>query len=718
MNKQLKRNLLSMSISLALAGMTAAAHAADGPADGPADAQAGADAAPAAPAIDKTLQIVTVNGEKEKGLKPRFVQVGAFRDQELLDAPFSVNIIPRAMLEVQDAQGVYDALKNSAGVARAQTSGTVNDTLAIRGIAVDARTNYRLNGSLPVINLIDLPMENKERVEALKGSSALYYGFSTPAGIINLVTKRATATPVTSVSVSGNEYGQLVGAVDVGRKFGANGQFGIRVNAAGGKLRNATDGFEGKRTFGSVALDWRATSDLSLRADVEDIRKDVVENGGIGLLPAVDGTIALPPVQDPRKMLSGPWSHYDATAQNVLLRADYRINDNWAAVVEAGRAETDRKARSFGQMQNYSIATGEGTLRAQFVRGQEYVNENARLELAGRVDFLLDHEITVGTMQNKRDQNAPSVQTVNFKQNLYTPRELTPPVLTGNVTFNPQAITDNGLYLFDKMRLTQQWQLLVGARYSDYANKTTTTTYRVKKTSPSAGVVYKVRQDTTLYATYLEGVEETGIAPAAAVNAFEAMPPAVSQTKELGFRTEALAGLMASAAYFQIDRASAYTNTANRFVLDGRAHYSGMEFSVNGALTPQVSAYVTGMLLQAEQRNAANADLIGKIPENTPKQTGSVFVDYKPSFLPGLSVNGGAYYTAPRAVNNANQAFIPGYTIYTAGVRYATRIGGVPASVQVNVENLGNKSYWAAVGSALLASGMPRTIKFTAKADF
>jgi iron complex outermembrane receptor protein len=714
MNKQLKRNLLSMSISLALAGMAAGAHAAAGPAD----AQAGTDAAQGAPAIDKTLQIVTVNGEKEKGLKPRFVQVGAFRDQELLDAPFSVNIIPRAMLEVQDAQGVYDALKNSAGVARAQTSGTVNDTLAIRGIAVDARTNYRLNGSLPVINLIDLPMENKERVEALKGSSALYYGFSTPAGIINLVTKRATATPVTSVSVSGNEYGQLVGAVDVGRKFGANGQFGIRVNAAGGKLRNATDGFEGKRTFGSVALDWRATSDLSFRADYEDIRKDVIENGGIGLLPAVNGTIALPPVQDPRKMLSGPWSRYDAAAQNVLLRADYRINDNWAAVVEAGRAETDRKARSFGQMQNYSIATGEGTLRAQFVRGQEYVNENARLELAGRVDFVLDHEITVGTMQNKRDQNAPSVQTVNFKQNLYTPRELTPPVLTGNVTFNPQAITDNGLYLFDKMRLTQQWQLLVGARYSDYANKTTTTTYRVKKTSPSAGVVYKVRPDTTLYATYLEGVEETGIAPAAAVNAFEAMPPAVSQTKELGFRTEALAGLMASAAYFQIDRASAYTNTANRFVLDGRAHYSGMEFSVNGALTPQVSAYVTGMLLQAEQRNAANADLIGKIPENTPKQTGSVFVDYKPSLLPGLSVNGGAYYTAPRAVNNANQAFIPGYTIYTAGVRYATRIGGVPASVQVNVENLGNKSYWAAVGSALLASGMPRTIKFTAKADF
>jgi iron complex outermembrane receptor protein len=715
MNKQCKRTMLSLSVSFALACMAGAAHADDDFAAAP----AAPDQAATEPVLaDKTLQIVTVNGEKEKGLKPKYVQVGAFRDQVLLDAPFSVNIIPRLMLEVQDAQGVYDALKNSAGVARAQTSGTVNDTLAIRGIAVDARTNYRLNGSLPVINLIELPMENKERVEALKGSSALYYGFSTPAGIINLVTKRATATPVTSVAVSGNQYGQLVGAVDIGRKFGDKGQFGVRVNAAGGKLRNATKGFEGDRTFGSVALDWRASDDLSLRFDAEDIRKDVVENGGIGLLAAVNGKIALPPVQDPTRMISGTWSHYDARARNMLLRADYTINESWAATFELGRAETDRDRRSFGQMQSYDIATGEGTLRTQFVRGQQYLNENARAELTGRVDMLLDHEITIGAMQNKRDQNAPSVQTVNFKQNMYVPRELTPPALSDNLTYNPQAITDKGLYLFDKMRLTPAWQLLVGARYSDYANTTTTTTYKVRKTSPSAGLVYKVRPDTTLYATYLEGVEETGIAPAAAVNAFESMPPAVSQTRELGIRTEALAGLMASAAYFQIERASAYTNTANRYVLDGRAHYSGLEFSVNGSITPQLSAYVTGMLLQAEQRNAANADLIGKMPENTPKQTASVFFDYKPGLLAGLSVNAGAYYTGRRAVNNANQAFIPGFTIYTAGVRYADRIAGHPASVQVNVENLGDKSYWAAAGSALLAPGMPRAVKFSAKVDF
>ena len=42
------------------------------------------------------------------------------------------------------------------------------------------------NGTLPLNNLIEMPLEDKERVEALKGSSALYYGFSAPSGIVPL----------------------------------------------------------------------------------------------------------------------------------------------------------------------------------------------------------------------------------------------------------------------------------------------------------------------------------------------------------------------------------------------------------------------------------------------------------------------------------------------------------------------------------------------------
>lgn len=71
----------------------------------------------------------------------------------MLDTPLTVNVVPRAVLDAQAAEGLYDALRNTAGVTRSQLSGGTYDNIAIRGVLVENRGNYRLNGSLPVINL-------------------------------------------------------------------------------------------------------------------------------------------------------------------------------------------------------------------------------------------------------------------------------------------------------------------------------------------------------------------------------------------------------------------------------------------------------------------------------------------------------------------------------------------------------------------------------------
>lgn len=80
----------------------------------------------------------------------------------------------REALELQAVSGLYDALRNTAGVTRQQNGGETWDQLVIRGIGVENRTNYRINGSLPYLNFSQVAMENKERVEVLKGASALY----------------------------------------------------------------------------------------------------------------------------------------------------------------------------------------------------------------------------------------------------------------------------------------------------------------------------------------------------------------------------------------------------------------------------------------------------------------------------------------------------------------------------------------------------------------
>ncbi|MFT4246442.1 MAG: TonB-dependent receptor plug domain-containing protein [Pseudomonas sp.] len=89
------------------------------------------------------------------------------------------------VFSVRGLSGLYDAVRDTAGVTRQQNGGDTWDPLVIRGIAVANRTNYRLNGLMPVMNFSQVLLEDKERVEVLKGASALYYGFTSPAGVVN-----------------------------------------------------------------------------------------------------------------------------------------------------------------------------------------------------------------------------------------------------------------------------------------------------------------------------------------------------------------------------------------------------------------------------------------------------------------------------------------------------------------------------------------------------
>ncbi len=65
------------------------------------------------------------------------VQVGSFRGAKQLDTPLTIAVIPRDVLDTQQASSLIDALRNTAGVTTSQTAPTVYNNLAIRGIDVE-----------------------------------------------------------------------------------------------------------------------------------------------------------------------------------------------------------------------------------------------------------------------------------------------------------------------------------------------------------------------------------------------------------------------------------------------------------------------------------------------------------------------------------------------------------------------------------------------------
>jgi iron complex outermembrane recepter protein len=674
----------------------------------------------AAPADDDRespgLEEIVVTADRADSFGADFVQVGTFRNARLIDVPLTVNVVPEELLRAQAAAGIFDALRNTAGVSRSQLSGATYDNVAVRGILVENRTSYRLNGSLPVINLVDLPLENKERVEVLKGVGALYYGFAPPSGIVNLVSKRPDAD-LTRFEASVTDHGATRLHGDISRRLGS--AFGVRFNGSAGLVESGIERFDGERYVAAVGADWRASDALTFRFDAEHVRKDVTEPAAIQLLPAVNGTITLPEIPDPETNLSGQNLRYDASASNLLARADWRISDAWALTLEGGQAMTERN-RDFSQLESYSLTTGAGRLRIFQTRGQKYRNRNARAELAGAfATGPVAHSLIVGGTSNWRFQNGRGNLITTVAQNLYDPRDVAvADVAASTLTLAPLHIRDQGVYVFDRAEIGPV-QLLAGVRYSDYKSRNQSATgavtrFALDKWTPSVGLVVKPGRDFSVYATYLEGLEEGGTAPANAANANEVLPPAVSQQYELGFKGDVLAGLVFQIAAFQVDRPSAFTDPADRvFKLAGEARYRGVEASFTGEITRRLSLYASGQYLDAETRRAVSPLLEGMRPENTPKWTGSLFAEYRPAAVDGLALGAGLFYVGRRPVNNFNQAFVDGYTTYSASLRYALDRVADGMELQLNADNLTNKSYWGAAGNGLVGVGLPRQIKLT-----
>ncbi|WP_129779758.1 TonB-dependent siderophore receptor [Peristeroidobacter soli] len=661
-----------------------------------------------------TLEEIVVTADRRDSFGAEFVQAGTFRNQRAIDTPLTVAVVTKDLLNSQQAVTVFDAARNTAGVTASQINTVIYSNLAIRGIPVNNFTNYRLNGVLPIVNLIDMPLENKDRVEILKGASGLYYGFASPAGIVNLTSERPTPEPFTSVDLTGNSNGAYGGGFDVSRSWGNQG---LRINAAAATIETGVDRTSGDRRFASAAYVWEPTEKLSFELDGEYIYRTVTEPTEYALPAPVNGVTTILPLQRASKNVGADWLQADGYEYNLMSKVRYDFSPAWSASFSVGQSSLSRTRRysSFG---GYDLATGNGTVNVAIFYRNDYENFIYRGDLAGAFTTgPIEHEILLGYSETTTRSFIPTAARTSYAQNLYNPVEIPEQPNPVRIIANPAEVRDAGYYIMDRAKITDWLQLTAGYRGTDYRNHSPASTYEATPESLSYGVLLKPREWISLYGTYIEGLEEGGTAPGIALNAGTILPAAVSEQHEFGVKIQPMRGLMITAAYFDIDRASSYLNPSNYFVRDGRASYKGYELSATGEITRDLSIAISAISLDAIQESGAAA-VVGKKIENTAETTGSVFLEYRLPFVPGLRISGGAFYTGERAVNAANTAFIPGYTTYDLGASYSTDMNGRKVTFRVNGENITGKRYWAATGASLVQQGMPGSVRFSVNTEF
>jgi iron complex outermembrane receptor protein len=621
----------------------------------------------------------------------------------------------------------YDSIKNVAGVATDDAkAGAFADNILIRGIHLLTASSYRLDGGFAAINVVGLPYD-KERVEVLKGANALLYGITSPGGIVNFVMKRPTAEAYESISVSGASTGQVIGALDVSRRFGDEQQLGVRVNLAAGHVASFVDFTGGPKALASLTADWDPTERLALKLDFEKFDQSAIDQAVLALGKPVKGVIPLPSLAryDPTPLRSGLWDKNQSNGANVLLSAHYQVSDGWSALLEAGRSEVFR-TRILGQISGYNLQSGQGTLTYTLTPKTEGVNTYLKAELNHRLEVgIVENDLAIGVNRNERDNTNPVTTQYTTTQNIYNPIVVPAPGPITKYHNVPQNSDDFGPYLFDTLSFFERLHLVGGVRYltysADYAQATgasyQTTT---KQWAPAGGAIFDLTPKISLYSSYMRALSETGVAPIGAVNYGSVLPPETSTQEEVGIRTNQFHGVTAALGYYYFSEANAVINpVTNVYEVNGTTAYHGIEASLR--VHPYRSWSIDGSALYLPhpvQVAPLDHTLNGLTPENTPKFAGNLSGTWRPEYVPELALTAGTNYVGRKFVNPEDQGTISSYEVFNLLAAYSPRLNGHKTHFTVGVFNLADKRYWSTAAEGAIGVGPTRTYKASAEVEF
>jgi len=667
---------------------------------------------------------VVISGSKNKDLKAGNSKASGFIDQALLDTPFSVNVFTAQQMQDWQIRLTTDAMKYDASVNDAYNAVGYAEQFSIRGVPLDNESSYRKDG-FTISGDTSVPLENKERVEVLKGISGFQSGFATPGGIINYVTKRPTNTDLRSVTTEVTGSGNLYGAIDLGG-LSSDKQFGYRINAADERLRSYVTGANGEREFVSAAFDWHLNAKALLQLDMDYQHKSQLTVPGFQLF---NGT-SLPTGISADMMLNNqPWAKpVETRSSNLGLRFAYQLNDQWTASIAANRNEfkrNDYTAFPYGcgaiagycANGDYDVYDYQSVGEHKTLWGTQWLL-NGKFQLAG-----IQHELATGLTNSER-----SDYFGNYVYDYVGTSNIFHPVVVGqssNVT-GPVLLqrTDKewSAFVQDVISLNDAWKLHIGVRHL-HIDRTQLGVdgYQRNYWVSNAALVYKPLKDLSVYTSFAQGLEHGGIAPFGTSNENVMMNPARSKQLEIGSKAELSKDLSISAALFRIQKPLEYTDANNTYVQNGEATNTGLELSAQGKLNRQwmVGASLTD--LRAVQSDTGNPDIDGKRVLNVPKLKTTIYTDYAVATVPGLNLNASWQYAGNKAYSPDNSVIVPGYQITNLGARYVTRIGKTTTTLRLNVDNVFNKFYWRDATQLLggyLFPGAPRNYRLSAQFDF
>lgn len=683
-----------------------------------------------------TLDAVTVAGRRASDLPPGYAggqvasgaRLGMLGNADLMDAPFTINAYTAEHIQNMQSSTVAQVLQSDPSVRFTTSAGHVYENFTIRGQDINA-SDVAFDGLYGLAPDGHIPTEFLERVEVLRGPSALLSGMApggNVAGMVNIVPKRAGDVPVTDLTVDYVSDSNIGTHVDIGRRFGDQDRFGVRFNGAWREGDTGVDGQSKQRDLAALSLDWRGDG---VRLSLDAFYDEEETRGGSPMMVGLSNiqTVVTPP-DNKTNILRG--IHARQRSDAVMVRGEYDLGERWTAYAAFGSAHSDYSGYLNGTRGRLINTAGD-------YRGETYQQRGGRTVGSGETGLrgsfetgAVRHEVAMSATLLSINSRNRSTTGAGYDSNIYDPVDpvLAPrpadPRKTGDTRLTSLALADTLAFADDAIRLTlgarlqrvesRSWNQISGALTGDYDKRALT---------PAVGLVVKPwGPDLALYANFIEGLSQGGtVTDTGASNHGQVFKPFRSRQIETGVKWD-IGSWTQTLSLYQLERPSMIKvdeGSSYHYTDDGEQRSRGIEWNVFGELTPAWRVLGGASYNRVQLTRTADGVLDGNTRYGMPKWNANLGLEWDIPGIQELTLSGRVVYTGRQFVDNANTYSLPSWTRVDAGLRYATRIGGRDVTLRAAVENVADRSYWeGSFNEGFATLNAPRTFKLSATIGF
>jgi len=722
---------------------------------------------------------VVVHGEVKDDYLPDTVTVGTLDGATLEETPLSATVVTHELMEDQGVRLLSDVVKNDASFGEDYAPVGYYGDFEIRGFPIDLASGLEING-MTIAGEQDVPLENKERVELLKGIAGVESGVASAGGLINYVTKRPAT--VKAVDLATDQRGTAYGAVDLGRFFGSRKQVGARVNLAGERIASYVNDADGWRGVGAGAADWKISPKAILKGDFEYQHKVERSVSGYQLL----GGTTVPDLGEihPSTMLGEQsWAKPNTfDTFNTGARLDYDLPGAWRIFATGSYSHSlidDNVVYAYGCSYEALCQGNGGTAPDYFFApdggfdiydyrdpGELRIDAQAQALVTGHVKTgAITHDLTGGGelfLRSVQQPGAPplnapnniqngAVYTYVGSENIYQP--ITPfPIEIDPITGTPDQAGPRALWednhqsaavIQDRIHLPGRVQLLAGGRYDSLRDHNYSAALNTDKPVwlPQYAVTFNPVSDLTLYGNYGVLLSLGPQGPWWVDNASQFLGPFMTRQAEIGAKYEPNQSILLTTAFFHMRAPFFYPKLITApdstcgnnefdptlqsnlcFESEGRETHDGIELNAEGNATNWLRLTASAAAIRALSDETGTPAFDNKQVLNVPHLRTTTFADIALPHAHGLHLMPGWSYTGRKEATRDDLVSVPSYNIFNLGARYMPGGDGGRVTLRIYADNITDKRYWkdtgANYGDTFIHLGAPTTVRLSAHYTF